>query len=310
MALDADLAANILIGAMIAATPLLLAATGELVAERSGVLNLGVEGMMIVGAIAGFSAMIAAGSVPLALLGAMAAGAVMAALFAVLVLTLRANQVASGLALTMFGLGLSALWGQGYSGLSAPAFPHLQVPGLTDLPLVGKLLFGQDFLVYLSLALVLGVAWVLKRTRVGLIVRAVGENHDAAHAIGYPVIAVRYLATMFGGAMAGLGGAYLSLVQTPLWVERMTAGRGWIALALVVFAAWRPWRVLLGAYLFGGITVLQLHSQALGAKVDAQLLSMLPYLATIVVLVLISRDAMRLRLNAPACLGKPFHAPP
>jgi simple sugar transport system permease protein len=272
------------------------------------VLNLGVEGMMIVGAIAGFSAIVATGSIVLALLAAVLAGWLMAALFGVLVLTLRANQVASGLALTMFGLGLSALWGQGYSGLSAPAFPHLHVPGLTDLPFIGKLVFGHDLLIYLSLALVLGVAFLLKRTRVGLIVRAIGENHDAAHAIGYRVVACRYLAVTFGGAMAGLGGAYLSLVQTPLWVERMTAGRGWIALALVVFAAWRPWRALLGAYLFGGITVLQLHSQAHGLKVDAQLLAMLPYLATIAVLVLISRDAMRLRLNAPACLGKPFHA--
>jgi simple sugar transport system permease protein len=303
-----ELIVNILIGAMIAATPLVLAATGELVTERAGVLNLGVEGMMIVGAIAGFSAMIGTRNVPVALLAALLAGAVMAALFAVLVLTLRANQVASGLALTMFGLGLSALWGQGYSGLSAPAFPHLHVPGLSDLPLVGKLLLSHDLLVYLSLVMVAVVAWVLARARLGLVVRAVGENHDAAHAIGYPVIAIRYLATMFGGAMAGLGGAYLSLVQTPLWVERMTAGRGWIALALVVFATWKPWRVLLGAYLFGAITVLQLHSQALGMKVDAQLLSMLPYLATIVVLVLISRDTLRVRLNAPACLGKPFDA--
>jgi general nucleoside transport system permease protein len=303
-----DLIVNIMIGAMIAATPLLLAATGELVTERAGVLNLGVEGMMIVGAIAGFSAMIATRSVPLALLAAMVAGAVMATLFGVLVLTLRANQVASGLALTMFGLGLSALWGQGYSGLSAPSFPHLYIRGLTDLPLAGKLLFAHDLLIYLSLAMVALVAWVLQRTRTGLILRAIGENHDAAHAIGYPVIACRYLATMFGGAMAGLGGAYLSLVVTPLWMERMTAGRGWIALALVVFAAWRPWRVLLGAYLFGGITVLQLHSQAQGVKIDAQLLATLPYLATIAVLVLISRDTMRMRLNAPACLGKPFHA--
>jgi general nucleoside transport system permease protein len=303
-----ELIVNITIGAMIAATPLVLAATGELVAERAGVLNLGVEGMMIVGAIAGFSAMIATGNVVLALLAAAAVGATMAALFGVLVLTLRANQVASGLALTMFGLGLSALWGQGYSGLSAPVFPRLNVPGLSDLPLVGKLLFGQDLLVYLSLAVLAGVAWVLTRTRLGLVLRAVGENHDAAHAIGYAVIGCRYLATLFGGAMAGLGGAYLSLVQTPLWVERMTAGRGWIALAIVVFAAWRPWRVLLGGYLFGGITMLQLHSQALGARVDAQLLSMLPYLATIVVLVVISRDSVRMRLSTPACLGKPFHA--
>jgi ABC-type uncharacterized transport system permease subunit len=297
-----------LISAMIAATPLLFAATGELVAERSGVLNLGVEGMMIVGAVAGFSTVIASKSVLLALSAAAIGGAVMAALFGVLALTLRANQVASGLALTMFGLGLSALWGQSYSGLSAPPFPRLYVPGLSDLPFLGKLMFGQDGLLYLSLFMVLAVAWVLQRTRLGLIVRAIGENHDAAHAIGYPVIATRYLALMFGGAMAGLGGAYLSLVQTPLWVERMTAGRGWIALALVVFAAWRPWRVLLGAYLFGGITILQLHSQALGVKIDAQLLSTLPYLATILVLVIISRDTIKVKLTAPACLGKPFQA--
>jgi simple sugar transport system permease protein len=303
-----DLLANILIGTLIAATPLMLAATGELVTERAGVLNLGLEGMMIIGAIAGFATMIATRSVALSLLAAMLAGAAMAALFAVLVLTLRANQVASGLALTMFGLGLSALCGQGYSGLAAPAFPHLYIPALTDLPLVGKLLFGQDLLIYLSLAVVAAVAFTLKRTRLGLILRAVGENHDAAHALGYPVIACRYLATLLGGAMAGLGGAYLSLVVTPLWVERMTAGRGWIALAIVVFAAWRPWRVLLGSLLFGGIMVLQLHSQAVGVSVDAQLLATLPYLATIVVLVVISRDTMRMRLNAPACLGKPFHA--
>jgi ABC-type uncharacterized transport system permease subunit len=303
-----DLLANILISAMIAATPLVLAAIGELVAERAGVLNLGVEGMMVVGAIAGFATMLGTGSAILGLLAAMLGGAMMAFLFGILTLTFRANQVASGLALTMFGLGLSALWGQGYSGKSAPPFPRLSIPGLTDLPLVGKLLFGQDALVYLSLAIVAGVAYVLTRTRAGLILRAVGENHDAAHAIGYPVVRVRYLAVMFGGAMAGLGGAYLSLVQTPLWVERMTAGRGWIALALVVFAAWRPWRALLGAYLFGGITILQLHSQALGVKIDAQLLSMVPYLATIIVLVVISRESTRSKVSAPACLGKPFHA--
>lgn len=302
-----DLLANILISAMIAATPLVLAATGELVAERAGVLNLGVEGMMVIGAIAGFAAMLGSGSAILGLLAAMLGGALMAFLFGILTLTFRANQVASGLALTMFGLGLSALWGQGYSGKSAPPFPRLSITGLTDLPFVGKLVFGQDALVYISLAIVAGVAYVLSRTRTGLILRAVGENHDAAHAIGYPVIRVRYLAVMFGGAMAGLGGAYLSLVQTPLWVERMTAGRGWIALALVVFAAWRPWRTLLGAYLFGGITILQLHSQALGVKIDAQLLSMVPYLATIIVLVVISRESTRNKVSAPACLGKPFH---
>ena len=302
-----ELVANILIGAMIAATPLVFAAIGELVAERAGVLNLGVEGMMVVGAIAAFSAIIATKSAALALLAAVLGGAVIGLLFAVLTQTLRANQVASGLALTMFGLGLSALWGQGYSGLSAPAFPRLYIPGLSELPLVGKLLFAQDGLIYLSFAMVAAVAFVLERTRLGLIVRAIGENHDAAHAIGYPVIAYRYLALMFGGAMAGLGGAYLSLVQTPLWVERMTAGRGWIALALVVFASWRPWRVLLGAYLFGGVTMLQFYLQGEGVHVPSQFLSMLPYLATIVVLVLISRNATWIRVNMPASLGKPFY---
>jgi simple sugar transport system permease protein len=232
----------------------------------------------------------------------------MAALFGLITLSLRANQVAAGLALSMFGLGLSALWGQGYSGLSAAPFPRLEIAGLSELPWFGKLLFHQDALLYLSLALVAAVAFLMQRTRLGLVLRAIGENHDAAHAIGHPVIAYRYGATLFGGALAGLGGAYLSLVQTPLWAERMTAGRGWIALALVVFAAWRPWRLLAGAYLFGAVTILQLHSQALGIKIDAQLLSMLPYLVTVVVLVIISRDKMRVKLTAPACLGKPFHA--
>ena len=303
-----DLVSNILISIMIAATPLVLAATGELVAERAGVLNLGVEGMMVIGALAAFAALIKTDSLVVAVLAATGAGASMAALFGLITLNLRANQVAAGLALTMFGLGLSALWGQGYSGLSAPPFPRLEFAGLADLPWIGKLLFHQDALLYLSLALVAAVAFVLERTRLGLILRAIGENHHAAHAIGHPVIAYRYGATLFGGALAGLGGAYLSLVQTPLWAERMTAGRGWIALALVVFAAWRPWRLLGGAYLFGAVTILQLHSQALGIKIDAQVLSMLPYLVTVVVLVIISRDKMRIKLTAPACLGKPFHA--
>jgi general nucleoside transport system permease protein len=304
-----ELLVSILISTAVAATPLVFAATGELVAERAGVLNLGVEGMMVVGAIGAFSTLVMTGSFVLALLAAMLVSALLAGLFGVLTLTLRANQVASGLALTMFGLGLSALWGQGYSGAMVPAFPRLDISVISDLPVIGRLLFAHDLLLYLSIALVAGVAYVLTRTRLGLILRAVGENHDAAHAIGYPVIAVRYGALAFGGALAGLGGAYLSLVQIPIWAERMTAGRGWIALALVVFAAWRPTRVLAGAYLFGGITMLQLHSQALGVKIDAALLSMLPYLATILVLVLISHDKMRAGLTAPACLGKPFHAP-
>jgi simple sugar transport system permease protein len=303
-----DLVSNILISVMIAATPLVLAATGELVAERAGVLNLGVEGMMVTGALAAFAALMATGKIAWALTAAVVAGTGMATLFAVLALSLRANQVAAGLALTMFGLGLSALAGQAYSGQSAGAFPRLQLAGLSDLPLIGKLLFAQDGLIYFSLALVATIAWLMEKTRLGLILRAIGDNHDAAHAIGHPVLAYRYGATLFGGAMAGLGGAYLSLVETPLWAERMTAGRGWIALALVVFAAWRPWRVLGGAYLFGAVTILGLHSQAVGVKIDAQLLSMLPYLVTIAVLVIMSRDKMRMKLTAPACLGKPFHA--
>ncbi len=304
-----ELLVAILVSTAVAATPLVFAATGELVAERAGVLNLGVEGMMVIGAIAAFSTLVGTGSHALAVLAAIAGGAAMAGLFGVLALTLRANQVASGLALTMFGLGLSALWGQGYSGVSVPAFPRLDLAGLSDLPIIGRLLFAHDLLLYLSLALVAAVAYTLTRSRLGLILRAVGENHDAAHAIGYPVVAYRYGALAFGGAMAGLGGAYLSLVQIPIWAERLTAGRGWIALALVVFAAWRPWRALAGAYLFGGITIAQLHSQALGLKVDAQMLAMLPYLATVIVLVIISRDKARAGMMAPACLGKPFHAP-
>ncbi len=243
------------------------------------------------------------------MIAAIIAGAVMAALFAVLTLSLMSNQVATGLALTMFGLGLSALIGQGYSGMAVPSFPRLDIPVLSSLPVVGRLLFTRDGLFYLSLALAAATAYTLNRTRAGLILRAIGENHDAAHAIGYPVIRYRYLALMFGGACAGLGGAYLSIVQTPIWVEKMTAGRGWIALALVVFAAWRPGRALAGAYLFGGISVLQLHAQGFGLSLDPQILAMFPYLATIVVLVIISADKMRLKLNAPASLGKPFFAP-
>lgn len=301
-----DLIVNILLGVIIAATPLVFASIGELVVEKSGVLNLGVEGMMIVGAIAGFAGTIGTGSFAVGVLAAIGAGILMGFLFAVLTQTLLANQVATGLALTMFGLGLAALIGQGYSGNSLPDFPKLEIPLLREIPFLGPLLFVHDALVYLSIAIVAGVAWVLTRTRTGLIIRAIGENHDAAHAIGYPVVAYRYAAIMFGGACAALGGAYLSIVQTPLWVENMTAGRGWIALALVVFAAWRPWRALMGAYLFGGITIIQLHSQAFGLDVEPQFLSMLPYLATIIVLVLISYNKSRARLNAPACLGQTF----
>ena len=291
-----------------AATPLVFAAVGEIVVEKSGVLNLGVEGMMIIGAIAAFAIATSTGSGTLGILAGAAGGTAMALLFGVLTLYLLSNQVATGLALTIFGIGLSALIGHAFIGTTFAGLPRLDIPGLSDLPLVGPLLFGQDALVYLSVASVVGVTWFLNRTRSGLIVRAVGENHDAAHSIGYPVIAVRLAAVAFGGAMAGLGGAYLSLAYTPLWAENMTAGRGWIALALVVFASWRAWRAFFGAYLFGGITIIQLHAQGIGVGVPSQFLSMLPYLATIVVLVLISRDETRARLNAPACLGRSFHA--
>jgi general nucleoside transport system permease protein len=291
-----------------AATPLIFAATGELVVEKSGVLNLGVEGMMLAGAVMAFAVSVATGSGALGVLAGALAGAALALIFAVLTLSLLANQVATGLALTLFGIGLSSLIGAGFVGTPTARLPRLDVPGLSDLPVAGPLLFAHDFLVYLAIVMVAAVAWFLARSRAGMILRAVGESHDAAHAIGYPVIAVRYLAVLFGGAMAGLGGAYLSLSYTPMWIEQMTAGRGWIALALVVFASWRPWRVLLGAYLFGGVTILQLTAQAGGLfDLPAQLLSMLPYIATILVLTLISAGPWKGWLNAPACLGKPFH---
>jgi len=303
-----DLLVLILQGVIVAATPLVFAAIGETVVERAGVLNLGVEGMMILGAIAGFAVTLDTGSFLLGILAAASAGAVAALLFGFLTQVLMSNQVATGLALTIFGLGLAALWGQGYSGESTAALAKFEIPLLAAIPFFGPLLFAHDPLVYLSIALVIGVSWFLNKTRAGLILRAIGDNHDAAHAIGYSVVGVRMMALMFGGACAGTGGAYLSTVQTPLWVEGMTAGRGWIALAIVVFAAWRPSRVLLGAYLFGGVTVIQLHIQGFGVDIDAQYLSMLPYLVTIVVLVLISNDKARANLNAPACLAKPFFA--
>ncbi len=291
-----------------ASTPLVFAAVGEIVAEKSGVLNLGVEGMMIVGAIGAFATGIVTGDPVLAVLAGAASGALMAFIFGGLTLWLLSNQVATGLALTIFGIGLSALVGHRFVGVTFAGLPKLDIPGITDLPFIGPLLFGHDALVYLSVVSVVGVAWFLKRTRAGLALRAVGENHDAAHSIGYPVIMIRLMAVLFGGVMAGLGGACLSLAYTPLWIENMTAGRGWIALALVVFASWRPWRAFFGAYLFGGITIIQLHAQGLGVAIPSQILSMLPYIATIVVLVLISRDDVRMRFNAPACLGRSFHA--
>ena len=290
-----------------AATPLLLAALGELVVERSGVLNLGLEGMMLAGAVTGFAVTVTTGSAALGIICAMAAGMLMAFTFGVLTLSLMANQVATGLALTIFGIGLSSLIGAGFVGITVDPLPKLNIPGVSTLPVIGPLLFGHDILIYASVALTGGVAWFLKRSRGGMILRAVGESDESAHSIGYDVIRVRYMAVLFGGLMAGLAGAFLSLSYTPLWIENMTAGRGWIALALVVFATWRPWRVLFGAYLFGGVTILQLTSQAAGwFDIPAQVMSMLPYIATILVLTIISAGPWRARLNAPACLGKPF----
>ncbi|MDE3120504.1 MAG: ABC transporter permease [Paracoccaceae bacterium] len=293
---------------MVSATPILLAAIGELVVEKSGVLNLGVEGMMITGAICGFAAAVETGSPVAGFIAAAVGASLLSLIFAVLTQYLLANQVATGLALTLFGLGFSAMIGQGYVGMKPPLTPDLRIPILSDIPVLGEILFRHDLMVYVSLALVAAVWAVLKYSRVGLILRAVGENHDAAHALGYKVIRIRILAIMFGGACAGLGGAYLSLIRVPSWTQGMTAGAGWIALAIVVFASWKPWRVLLGAYLFGGITVLQLNLQAAGVKVPVQYLSMSPYLITILVLVIMSANRSRASLNAPASLGKSFHA--
>jgi ABC-type uncharacterized transport system permease subunit len=290
-----------------AGTPLVLAATGEVLTERSGVLNLGVEGMMLVGAVVAFIVAATTKAPWLGVGAGMVAAAALALVFAVLTLTLMANQVAAGLALSLFGVGLSAFVGLNYVSVVIDGIKPLAIPGLSDLPFFGNLLFAHSPFVYLSLVLVALVQWFLFRTRAGLIVRAVGESPGSAHAIGYPVIAIRYAAVCFGGACAGLAGAYLAVAYTPLWTEGMTAGRGWIALALVVFATWKPWRVLAGAYLFGAVTLAQFQAQALGLAVPSQLLAMLPYLATILVLTLISRDAATIRLNAPASLGKPYH---
>jgi len=314
----------ILLTIFTAATPLLLAALGELVTERSGVLNLGVEGMMIMGAIGGFAFAQETGNPYIGALAGIVVGALFSLLFAFLVLTLVANQVATGLALTILGLGLSGLWGESYVGVPGIKLEPIIIPFLSDLPLIGKLLFSQDIIFYASIGLVFGVSWFLFKSRAGLLLRSVGDNHHSAHSLGINVIRTRYLAVMFGGACSGLAGAYLSLVYVPQWVEGMTAGRGWIALALVVFASWRPFRVIFGAYLFGAITIAQLHIQALELaafeflpaplfyllglikSIPTQFLSALPYIATIIVLVLISRNRRLTLINTPATLGQGF----
>ncbi len=293
---------------MVASTPILLAAIGELVVEKAGVLNLGVEGMMITGAISGFAIAVETQSPLLGFVAAAIGGAVLALLFGFLTQVLLSNQVATGLALTLFGLGLSSLLGQSYIGIKPPLTGMIDIPFLADLPILGTIFFRHDLMVYISLLIVVAVWFLLKYTRIGLILRAVGENHDAAHALGYKVVRIRLMAIAFGGACAGLGGAYLSLIRVPQWTEGMTAGAGWIALAIVVFASWKPGRVILGAYLFGGVTVLQLNLQAAGLAIPVEYLSMSPYLITILVLVIMSADRSRTALNAPACLGRSFHA--
>ncbi len=305
--MDGDILIQILVASIAAGTPFVYAALGELVTEKSGVLNLGVEGMMLVGAISGFIAMAKSGSLLVAVLCGMTAGALMALIFAVLTLTLMANQVASGLALTIFGVGLSAFLGLKYTSIALPGVPELHIPFLSDIPVAGQLLFSHDILIYSSLVLFGFISWFLYKSKAGLILRGIGEAPKSAHALGYNVIGIRYLAVLFGGAMAGLGGVYLSVAYTPMWVEGMVAGRGWVALALVVFASWRPLRVMAGAYLFGGITIAQFHIQGFGIEIPSQLLSMLPYIATIIVLVLISRDQKSIRLNSPASLGLTYH---
>ena len=296
----------IMLSVIAASTPLLLAAAGELVAERSGVLNLGLEGMMIMGAACAFAGTYLSDSVVVGALCGVLAGAAMSAIFAVFTLGLAVNQVASGLALTILGTGLSGLIGAGFVGQRITPAPQLHLPVLADLPLVGRILFGQDAFVYLSVALVIGIWLFLYRSRAGLVLRAVGDNHTSAHALGYPVLKIRALAVLFGGGCAGLAGAFLPLAYTPFFIPGMTAGRGWIALALVVFASWRPGRLVAGAYLFGAVSILQLHAQALGLGIPSQLMSSLPYLATVIVLVLISRTRGIAGSAAPASLGVVF----
>lgn len=304
-----DFAPAIIAAIMIAATPLVFAALGELVVEKAGVLNLGVEGMMLCGAVAGFAVASGTGSHLAGVCAAALAGAAASMLFGIVGLTLRANHVATGLALTLFGIGLSALIGQGYVGTPLQSMPKVLPQGLQQIPQIGPAVLSHDILVYAGIAMVPVIIWFLNSTRAGLILRAVGENHDSAHALGYPVLKVRYMAVGFGGAMAGIGGGYLSMAVTPLWSENMTAGRGWIALALVVFSSWKPTRCLIGAYLFGGITIVQFHAQGLGVRVDSQILAMLPYLATIAVMVIISSNKARAALAVPGSLNRVFHPP-
>jgi len=299
--------ALLLAATLSAGTVLAIAAMGLLINEKAGIVNLGAEGMMLCAAIAGFAATVHSGSHAVGLLAGMLAGAALAAVFGVLVIWLNTNQYATGLALSLFGTGFSAFVGIRYVQAKLPESTDYSIPMLSELPFVGPALFRQHPMVYGAMAIAAVLVWFLYRTRAGLVLRSVGESPESAHALGYPVRRIRLAAVVAGGALCGLSGAYISTVYTPLWVEGMVAGRGWIALALTTFATWRPARVLLGAYLFGGVTMLQFHLQGVGVDVPSQLLSMLPYLATIVVLALISRNPAWIKANMPASLGKPFH---
>jgi len=304
--MDAVLIQSLFIAALKTGTPLLIIALGELICEKTGVLNLGQEGMMLMGAMAGFAGAMVSGSLFIGVLVAMFAGMMMAWLFGILTLTLSANQVATGLALTIFGTGLSAFLGGSLVGSTIEGFKPIAIPLLSDIPFIGPLLFNHDILVYTSFALV-GIAWwALHKTRAGLVIRAVGENPHSANALGIKVIKVRYMVTLLGGAMAGLAGAYMSLSYTPMWMENMTAGRGWIALALVVFASWKVGYLVLGAYLFGFTSIMHLMMQGAGIDISPNLLAMTPYVATIVVMVLLSSNEIRQKLATPMSLGKPF----
>ena len=299
---------GMLIGAIMASSvPLILAASGELITERSGVLNLGVEGMMIVGAISGFALMVLTDNLFLAVIGSMLSGLIISSIFGFLTQTLFTNHVASGLALTIFGIGISAMIGKNFVGIPGKDFPLLLVNLRESIPFVGPILFGHSIILYVAFALPFATNYFLKKTKLGLIVRAVGDSPVSASNQGINVTLVRYSCILYGGAMCGLAGAYLSLIYTPQWIENMTAGRGWIALALVVFATWSPLKVLAGAIIFGGVTIMQLHLQAIGLRIPVQLLSALPYIMTIIVLVVISRDSRKIKLNTPTSLGQIFY---
>jgi ABC-type uncharacterized transport system permease subunit len=302
-----DQSALLIAATLASGTPLALAGLGLLINEKAGVLNLGAEGMMLVAAIAGFAAAFLTGSDILAFAAGAAAGGLLAAAFGGLVIWLNTNQYATGLAVSLFGYGFSAFVGVGYVGQKLSERTVFEVPGLAQIPFFGPALFKQHPMVYVAILLIAATVWFLYRSRAGLVLRAVGESPESAHALGYKVRWIRLLAVVAGGALCGLAGAFLSVVYAPLWVEGLVAGRGWIALALTTFATWRPVRVLLGAYLFGGVTMAQFALQGAGVNISSQLLAMLPYVATIVVLALISRNPTWIRINMPASLGKPFH---